>query len=102
MVDQPSATMMMGYLYMVGSEEKMGISPDFVKAEQVRHAGGEALVARVNLGTALISPSPTPLYAHDPDCFRDNRSPMVCMYVCTSIPIQPVFTHTEQATSTIS
>lgn len=36
---QPSATMMMGYLYMVGSEEKMGITPDFAKAEQVRNAG---------------------------------------------------------------
>lgn len=40
MVDQPSATMMMGYLYMVGSEEKMGISPDFVKAEQVTRGRG--------------------------------------------------------------
>lgn len=34
--------MMMGYLYMVGSEEKMGITPDFAKAEQVRDAGGTA------------------------------------------------------------
>ena len=41
---QPSATMMMGYLYMVGSEEKMGITPDFAKAEQVRtpRSGGKA------------------------------------------------------------
>ncbi|CAN0557338.1 unnamed protein product, partial [Ectocarpus sp. 12 AP-2014] len=30
----PSATMMMGYLHMVGSEE-MGITPDFAKAEQL-------------------------------------------------------------------
>lgn len=37
--------MMMGYLYMVGSEEMMGITPDFAKAEQVRIAGAEASVA---------------------------------------------------------
>lgn len=45
MINQPSATMMMGYLYMVGSEEKMGITPDFAKAEQVRNAEGRKLVA---------------------------------------------------------
>lgn len=39
MDEQPSATMMMGYLYMVGSEEKMGITPDFAKAEQVSQRG---------------------------------------------------------------
>lgn len=44
---QPSATMMMGYLHMIGSEEKMGITPDFAKAEQVRQRAPEKRVVCV-------------------------------------------------------
>lgn len=44
--------MMMGYLYMVGSEEKMGITPDFAKAEQVRKSVRHSVV--VTRGVAAL------------------------------------------------
>lgn len=76
---QPSATMMMGYLYMVGSEEKMGITPDFAKAEQVRGTregrGGEALVT--DGGTECrIENAPIFPPAHHPPLSRINNPPI--------------------------
>lgn len=50
---QPIATMMLGYLYMVGSEE-MAIQVDYAKAEQVRAKGEPEINVVMILGGYYI------------------------------------------------